>query len=704
MTSTEQPYVSCIRSFGKPILPPLMTEEKRRVMRNFKALACEREARREKRKEASRSENTQQGGDNSPKGLVLSSSVHKEPDTTPTVMSGPLSSGVLGWSPSPSASTPDTASSATLVPTSSESDHNDPHDKTFDSFHTPSGGDNMSSACAEISIADGCPPETRPVADEELGNEDVTSRPPLLRSLSFTVEKPSLALLLWGSKTPKEAHDDVQKPDGTDKSFPPTALPQKTESNDSLSGTSPASTDLSSSQPSLASSKTDGEDSTADGIVDNGADDVFTDTDIGFEAYDSPACSDSKGPTDDPQPSGVKATGETFSICNGAEGALPTPFARPGVTPLKRGDTFVLSSRQIDGHASESAAGDRRYFTSTGSGECSAAELSAVSSSQPISSNDAEQVADDADQDSDGETSSVSSDDSFRSTKGLDFMEEMLAEHNKAMDTLSRNLALEFVKDGSASLATFSTNGNEQTSWETPETTPPGSRTASFSDDVRSDVEQRSTEQHEDIPKARLQCADVSPSAAGSLSLDLLAETKETLDPRWRRGFARLTALVRGHLTRRLMKTDRVQTIIQTIKDTLECALALHQEPHIRCGTITSQDLELHQRLITQLTAACHELHDVFFRIPCGDRMRLIEQLRSKKTSDATNNLPKRISAATQKALRRRLSRDDVRPRAGGCREAVLAVQRAPLHPATETRLAPSGATRKICRLPMSKV
>ncbi|CAN7951834.1 unnamed protein product, partial [Ixodes pacificus] len=42
MTSTEQSYVSCIRSFGKPILPPLMTEEKRRLMRNFKALACER--------------------------------------------------------------------------------------------------------------------------------------------------------------------------------------------------------------------------------------------------------------------------------------------------------------------------------------------------------------------------------------------------------------------------------------------------------------------------------------------------------------------------------------------------------------------------------------------------------------------------------------------------------------------------------------
>ncbi|XP_040069441.2 uncharacterized protein LOC8025867 [Ixodes scapularis] len=618
-------------------------------------------------------------------------------------MSGALSSGFLGWPPSPSASTPDNASSATLIPTSSESDHDDPRDKTFDSFHTPSGGD-MSSACAELSIADDCPLEMEPVADKKPGDEDVTSRPPLLRSLSFTVEKPSLALLLWGSKTPKEADDDVQKPDSTDKSFSPTATPQKTESNDSLSGTSPASTDLSSSQPSLVSSKTDGEDSMADGIVDNGADDMFADTDTSFEACNSSACSDSKGPNDDLQLSGVKAIGETFSISNGAEDKLPTPFARPGVTPLKRGDTFVLSSRQIDGHASESAAGDRRYFPSTGSVECSAAELSAVSSSQPISSNDAEQAADDADQDSDGETSSVSSDDSFRSTKGLDFMEEMLAEHNKAMDTLSRNLALEFVKDGSASLATFSPNGNEQTSWETPETTPPGSRTASFSDEVRSDVEQRNSERCEDSPKSRLQCADVSPSATGSTNRDLLAETKETLDPRWRRGFARLTALIRGHLTRRLMKTDRVQTIIQTIKDTLECALALHQEPHIRCGTITSQDLELHQRLITQLTAACHELHDVFFRIPCGDRMRLIEQLRSKKTSDATNNLPKRISAATQKALRRRLSRDDVRPRAGGCREAVLAVQRAPLHPATETRLAPSGATRKICRLPMSKV
>ncbi|KAL1468659.1 hypothetical protein MTO96_041343, partial [Rhipicephalus appendiculatus] len=101
---------------------------------------------------------------------------------------------------------------------------------------------------------------------------------------------------------------------------------------------------------------------------------------------------------------------------------------------------------------------------------------------------------------------------------------------------------------------------------------------------------------HSDADHSRVD----SSLASVSIHLDLLSETRQSLHPKWRRCFDRLTAMARGHLTRRLMKTHRVQSIIQTIKDTLECALRLHVEPHICSGLVTQQDVELHQRLITQ--------------------------------------------------------------------------------------------------------
>ncbi|KAK8764161.1 hypothetical protein V5799_033231 [Amblyomma americanum] len=157
--------------------------------------------------------------------------------------------------------------------------------------------------------------------------------------------------------------------------------------------------------------------------------------------------------------------------------------------------------------------------------------------------------------------------------------------------------------------------------------------------------------------------ADVSSLTSTSVHLDLLSETRQSLHPRWRRCFDRLTAMARGHLTRRLMKTHRVRSIIQTIKDTLECALRLHGDPHICSGLVTPQDVELHQRLITQLTAACYELHDVFFNIPIAERMQLIAQLRTHETRPVVSNRSsmdrgaRKISSATQKVLERRISK-----------------------------------------------
>lgn len=59
-----------------------------------------------------------------------------------------------------------------------------------------------------------------------------------------------------------------------------------------------------------------------------------------------------------------------------------------------------------------------------------------------------------------------------------------------------------------------------------------------------------------------------------------------------------ICAWSRGYLTRRLLKTERVQNLIQTIKDTLMCAMDLHHET---IENIQPADIELHRRLIQQV-------------------------------------------------------------------------------------------------------
>ena len=62
--------------------------------------------------------------------------------------------------------------------------------------------------------------------------------------------------------------------------------------------------------------------------------------------------------------------------------------------------------------------------------------------------------------------------------------------------------------------------------------------------------------------------------------------------------FEKLSALIKGHLTRRLMKTQKVQSIIQSMKDILTIALQLHREAH---QYPKMEDVQLHARLLQQL-------------------------------------------------------------------------------------------------------
>lgn len=124
-----------------------------------------------------------------------------------------------------------------------------------------------------------------------------------------------------------------------------------------------------------------------------------------------------------------------------------------------------------------------------------------------------------------------------------------------------------------------------------------------------------------------------------------------------------LSALVRGYLTRRLLATDRVQSIIQTIRDTTTCLKELNQGSM----TILPSDVELHRRLLQQLNGAIHALHEIFFEWDVNERMLVIARDREKKAGLLiVSGMPIRmrprsrsLSSATVKSLERKLSRQD---------------------------------------------
>lgn len=86
-----------------------------------------------------------------------------------------------------------------------------------------------------------------------------------------------------------------------------------------------------------------------------------------------------------------------------------------------------------------------------------------------------------------------------------------------------------------------------------------------------------------------------------------------------------IQAAARGFLVRRLMKTHRVEIIKNTIKDAVLCAWTLYKE-----DAVTSSDLQLHERIIQQVTAACYELHSIFFKWSTAEKMALIKSDRER--------------------------------------------------------------------------
>ncbi|GBP59538.1 Centriolar coiled-coil protein of 110 kDa [Eumeta japonica] len=112
--------------------------------------------------------------------------------------------------------------------------------------------------------------------------------------------------------------------------------------------------------------------------------------------------------------------------------------------------------------------------------------------------------------------------------------------------------------------------------------------------------------------------------------------------PKEREAATKIVAYAKGYLVRRLMHTERVQSTVQTIRDALVCALQLHTDQ----AGIRGADIDLHRRLIQQITAACYNLHETFVLSDPAERCAIISSDRARKHALA-NRPPRRNSART---------------------------------------------------------
>lgn len=136
--------------------------------------------------------------------------------------------------------------------------------------------------------------------------------------------------------------------------------------------------------------------------------------------------------------------------------------------------------------------------------------------------------------------------------------------------------------------------------------------------------------------------------------------------PEIQQKFHKITALAKGFLTRRLMKTVKLKQLQQTVQDTMEFINSFQPEASLRRGATSSQDVSLQERVVAQLRAALYDIHDVFFVLTSNERMQILsqdreirkeKQLRQMVTFSEKWKCPKErisLSVATQKSLDRK--------------------------------------------------
>ncbi|GIY36313.1 uncharacterized protein CEXT_466651 [Caerostris extrusa] len=123
-------------------------------------------------------------------------------------------------------------------------------------------------------------------------------------------------------------------------------------------------------------------------------------------------------------------------------------------------------------------------------------------------------------------------------------------------------------------------------------------------------------------------------------------------DPNILKKFEKLPAFVKGYLTRRLFKTERVQGLIKTLQDTAVLIGKLSEELTLKGDAVSEHDVDFHRQLIVQLMTTFHNVYDIFCTISIKERMKIISESRSfeqkKKAVDKGNDSS--ASVVTEKA------------------------------------------------------
>uniref|UniRef100_A0AAY5KZN6 Centriolar coiled-coil protein of 110 kDa-like n=1 Tax=Esox lucius TaxID=8010 RepID=A0AAY5KZN6_ESOLU len=156
------------------------------------------------------------------------------------------------------------------------------------------------------------------------------------------------------------------------------------------------------------------------------------------------------------------------------------------------------------------------------------------------------------------------------------------------------------------------------------------------------------------------------------------------------RALCRLGAIVHGFLTRRLLQTEKVKHLRQTVQDTQEFIRSFQRETPQKKGAISAQDLSLQERVRAQLRAARYDIHDIFFEMPLEERLALLKLDREVRTEKKLREMEKArtpkdrvLSTATQRSL-------DRKKRVGESPGQVRKSQQKPKSPPTNRILKPN--------------
>ncbi|XP_021395478.2 centriolar coiled-coil protein of 110 kDa isoform X3 [Lonchura striata] len=136
----------------------------------------------------------------------------------------------------------------------------------------------------------------------------------------------------------------------------------------------------------------------------------------------------------------------------------------------------------------------------------------------------------------------------------------------------------------------------------------------------------------------------------------------QVFSPEIQTKFDKITALAKGFLTRRLLQTEKLKHLKQTVKDTLEFIKNFQSEVPLKGGSVSAQDASLHERVMAQLRAALYDIHDIFFTMAASERMNILRHDREVRKEKMLRQMDKvksprervKLSTATQKSLDRK--------------------------------------------------